>query len=72
MAKTGPIIVLDPGKERTRGNDALFMNISAAKAVAGLVQSTLGPKGMDKMLINKMGQVSMTNDGANILKDIGI
>ncbi|MDY0267166.1 MAG: thermosome subunit alpha [Methanimicrococcus sp.] len=72
MAKTGPIIVLDPGKERTKGNDALFMNISAAKAVAGLVQSTLGPKGMDKMLINKLGQVSMTNDGANILKDIGI
>ncbi|MBZ3935549.1 thermosome subunit alpha [Methanimicrococcus blatticola] len=72
MAKTGPIIVLDPGKERTKGNEALFMNINAAKAVAGLVQSTLGPKGMDKMLINKMGQVSMTNDGVNILKDIGI
>ncbi|MDV0445690.1 60 kDa chaperonin [Methanimicrococcus sp. At1] len=72
MAKTGPIIVLDPGKERTKGNDALFMNINAAKAVAGLVQSTLGPKGMDKMLINNLGIVSMTNDGANILKDIGI
>ena len=72
MAKTGPIIVLDPGKERTKGNEALFMNINAAKAVAGLVQSTLGPKGMDKMLINKLGHVSMTNDGANILKDIGI
>lgn len=72
MAKTGPIIVLDPGKEQTKGNEALFMNITAAKAVAGLVQSTLGPKGMDKMLINKMGQVSMTNDGVNILKDIGI
>ncbi|MCL2550249.1 MAG: thermosome subunit [Methanimicrococcus sp.] len=72
MAKTGPIIVLDPGKEQTKGNEALFMNIAAAKAVAGLVQSTLGPKGMDKMLINKMGNVSMTNDGVNILKDIGI
>ncbi|MDL2261325.1 thermosome subunit [Methanimicrococcus sp. OttesenSCG-928-J09] len=72
MAKTGPIIVLDPGKERTKGNEALFMNINAAKAVAGLVQSTLGPKGMDKMMINKLGVVSMTNDGANILKDIGI
>ncbi|MDR2943748.1 MAG: thermosome subunit [Methanosarcinales archaeon] len=72
MAKTGPIIVLDPGKERTKGNDALFMNINAAKAVAGLVQSTFGPKGMDKMLIDKMGHVSMTNDGAIILKDIGI
>ena len=72
MAKTGPIIVLDPGKERTKGKDAIFMNIAAAKAVAGLVQSTLGPKGMDKMLINKLGQVSMTNDGVNILKDIGI
>lgn len=72
MANTGPIIVLDPGKERTKGNEALFMNINAAKAVAGLVQSTLGPKGMDKMMINKLGIVSMTNDGANILKDIGI
>ena len=72
MARTGPIVVLDPGKERTRGTEALFMNINAAKAVAGLVQSTLGPKGMDKMLINKMGIVSMTNDGVNILKDIGI
>ena len=72
MAKTGPIIILDPGKERTKGKDAVFMNIAAAKAVAGLVQSTLGPKGMDKMLINKAGIVSMTNDGVNILKDIGI
>ena len=72
MANTGPIIILDSGKERTKGNDAVFMNIAAAKAVAGLVQSTLGPKGMDKMLINKLGQVSMTNDGINILKDIGI
>lgn len=72
MAKTGPIIVLDPGKERTKGNEALFMNINAARAVAGLVQSTLGPKGMDKMLIHKTGQVSMSNDGVNILKDIGI
>jgi len=72
MANTGPIIILDPGKERTKGKDAVFMNIAAAKAVAGLVQSTLGPKGMDKMLINKLGQVSMTNDGVNILKDIGI
>jgi len=72
MARTGPIVVLDPGKERTRGTEAVFMNINAAKAVAGLVQSTLGPKGMDKMLINKLGIVSMTNDGVNILKDIGI
>lgn len=72
MAKTGPIIILDPGKEQTKGNEALFMNITAAKAVAGLVQSTLGPKGMDKMLIDKMGNVTMTNDGVNILKDIGI
>ncbi|MDV0446196.1 60 kDa chaperonin [Methanosarcinaceae archaeon Ag5] len=72
MAKTGPIIVLDPGKERTKGTEAIFMNITAAKTVASLVQSTLGPKGMDKMLINKLGVVSMTNDGVTILKDIGI
>ncbi|MCL2863206.1 MAG: thermosome subunit [Methanimicrococcus sp.] len=72
MAKTGPIIVLDPGKEQTKGNEALFMNIASARAVASLVQSTLGPKGMDKMLIDKLGNVNMTNDGVNILKDIGI
>ncbi|MCL2141873.1 MAG: thermosome subunit [Methanimicrococcus sp.] len=72
MAKTGPIIVLDPGKDRTKGRDALSMNIAAAKAVAKLVQSTFGPKGMDKMLVNKLGMVTMTNDGAGILRDIGI
>ena len=71
-AKTGPIIVLDPGKEETKGRDALLMNINAAKTVASLVQSTLGPKGMDKMLVNSLGIVTMTNDGATILKDIGI
>ncbi|NLI62413.1 MAG: thermosome subunit [Methanosarcinaceae archaeon] len=72
MSGTGPIFVLDPGKEQTRGHEALFMNISAAKAVSSLVESTLGPKGMDKMLINQIGVVSTTNDGATILKDIGI
>lgn len=72
MAQTGPIIVLDPGKEQTKGRDALTMNITAAKMVASLVQSTLGPKGMDKMLVNSMGMVTMTNDGATILKDLGI
>ena len=67
-----PIIVLREGTERTRGKGAQFNNIAAAKAVADAVRSTLGPKGMDKMLVDSMGDVVITNDGATILKEIDI
>jgi len=69
---TQPIIVLREGTERTRGKGAQFNNIAAAKAVADAVRSTLGPKGMDKMLVDSMGDVVITNDGATILKEIDI
>ena len=67
-----PIIVLREGTERSRGKTAQLNNIAAAKAVADAVRSTLGPKGMDKMLVDSMGDVVITNDGATILKEIDI
>ncbi len=67
-----PIIVLKEGTESTRGKTAHSNNIMAAKAVADAVRSTLGPKGMDKMLVDSMGDVVITNDGATILKELDI
>ncbi|MDW7732941.1 MAG: thermosome subunit alpha [Methanolobus sp.] len=67
-----PVVIIDPSKERTTGNDALSMNIASAQAVAKIVRSTLGPKGMDKMLVNIMGDVTLTNDGATILDEMDI
>jgi thermosome len=67
-----PIIILREGTDRTRGKGAQMNNIAAAKAVADAVRSTLGPKGMDKMLVDSMGDVVITNDGATILKEIDI
>lgn len=67
-----PIIIIDPRKEQTKGKEALSMNIAAAKAVASIVKSTLGPRGMDKMLVNPLGDITITNDGATILHDMSI
>ncbi|MDY0293987.1 MAG: thermosome subunit alpha [Candidatus Methanomethylophilaceae archaeon] len=67
-----PIIVLKEGTERSKDKEAQFNNIGAAKAVADAVRSTLGPKGMDKMLVNTIGDVVVTNDGATILKEIDV
>ncbi|MFQ6054470.1 MAG: thermosome subunit alpha [Methanosarcinales archaeon] len=64
-----PIIILKD-TERMQGRDAQSMNIHTAKTVAGLIRSTLGPKGMDKMLIDSIGDVYISNDGASILDDI--
>lgn len=73
MEKGGqPIIIVDPRKEQTKGKEALSMNIAAAKAVASIVKSTLGPRGMDKMLVNPIGDITITNDGATILHDMSI
>ena len=67
-----PIFILKEGTERTSGRSAQSNNIAAAKAVADSVRSTLGPKGMDKMLVDGMGDVVITNDGATILKQMDI
>ncbi len=67
-----PILILKEGSERKQGKDAQRNNIAAAKAVAEAVRTTLGPKGMDKMLVDSLGDVTITNDGATILDTIDI
>ncbi len=67
-----PIFILKEGTDRVRGKSAQANNIAAAKQVADAVRSTLGPKGMDKMLVDSMGDVVITNDGATILKEMDI
>ena len=67
-----PVVVLKEGSERTRGKDAQSRNILAAKSIAAAVKSTLGPKGMDKMLVDSMGDVVITNDGATILREMDL
>ncbi|GAA0295064.1 thermosome subunit alpha [Halarchaeum salinum] len=67
-----PLIVLSDDSQRTSGEDAQSMNISAGKAVAESVRTTLGPKGMDKMLVDSQGSVVVTNDGVTILKEMDI
>ncbi|OGS50672.1 MAG: thermosome subunit [Euryarchaeota archaeon RBG_16_68_12] len=66
------ILVLKEGTRRERGKGAQFNNIAAARAVADAVRSTLGPRGMDKMLVDSLGDVVITNDGVTILKEIDI
>src|SRR5512136_1877207 len=67
-----PIYILREGSQRTAGRDAQRSNIMAAKAVAGAVRTTLGPKGIDKMLVDTMGDVVITYDGVTILKEMDI
>ena len=67
-----PIYILREGTERTTGKDALSNNITAAKIIAEAVKSALGPRGMDKMLVDSFGDVTITNDGATILKEIDV
>jgi chaperonin GroEL (HSP60 family) len=64
-----PVIILRDTR-RESGKDAIHNNIMAARAVASAVRSTLGPKGMDKMLVDSIGDVTITNDGVTILKDM--
>jgi thermosome len=74
MAETSqqPVIFLSEGTKRTRGRDAQRINILIGKAVANSVKSTLGPKGMDKMLVDELGDVTISNDGATILSEMSI
>src|SRR3989304_6163531 len=67
-----PVLILREGSPQTKGRDAQRNNIIAAKLVAGIVRSSLGPRGMDKMLVDSMGDVTITNDGAPILKEIDV
>jgi len=67
-----PIFILPEGSQRTSGKNAQRTNIMAAKLVAETVRTTLGPKGMDKMLIDSLGDVTVTNDGVTILEEMNI
>jgi len=67
-----PVLILKEGTKREKGKGAQFNNISAARAIADAVRSTLGPRGMDKMLVDSMGDVVITNDGVTILKEIDV
>jgi len=67
-----PIIILREGTKQEKGRGAQLNNIMAARAISDAVKSTLGPKGMDKMLVDSMGDVVITNDGATILKEIDV
>ncbi|MEM1905705.1 MAG: thermosome subunit beta, partial [Nitrososphaerota archaeon] len=67
-----PVLILKEGTSRTRGRAAMRNNIAAAKIIAEIVKSTLGPKGMDKILVDSIGDVIVTNDGATILDKMDV
>ncbi len=72
MLQGTPILVLREGTERERGRGASSGNIAAARAIADAVRTTLGPRGMDKMLVDSMGDITITNDGVTILKEVDV
>jgi thermosome len=72
MLAQQPVIILRENVERTHGNEAQRSNIAAAKALAEAVRTTLGPRGMDKMLIDGTGDITITNDGITILDEISV
>ena len=67
-----PVLILKEGTSRTRGRTAQRNNIAAAKIIAEMVKTTLGPKGMDKILVDSIGDVVVTNDGATILDKMDV
>ncbi len=67
-----PILILKEGTERARDKSATQSNIAAARAIADAVRTTLGPRGMDKMLVDSMGDITITNDGVTILKEVDV
>jgi archaeal chaperonin len=69
---TVPVLILKEGAKETKGREAQRNNITAAKLVAEIVKTSLGPRGMDKMLVDTLGDVTITNDGATILKELDV
>ncbi|MCD6470125.1 TCP-1/cpn60 chaperonin family protein [Candidatus Bathyarchaeota archaeon] len=67
-----PVLILKEGTARSRGKEAQRNNIMAARIIAEAVRTTLGPRGMDKMLVDSLGDITITNDGAAILKEIEV
>ena len=73
MSQQGqPIVILGGGSGQTKGKDAQKNNITAAKLISTIVRTSLGPRGMDKMIVDSIGDVTITNDGATILKEIDV
>ncbi|TLX98039.1 MAG: thermosome subunit, partial [Thaumarchaeota archaeon] len=66
------VLILKEGSNRGRGKEAQSNNIAAAKLIAEIVKTSLGPRGMDKMLVDSLGDVTITNDGATMLKEIDV
>ncbi|RLG49001.1 MAG: thermosome subunit [Thermoproteota archaeon] len=67
-----PVLILKEGTTRTRGEEARRINIMAARAIASAVKTTLGPKGMDKMIVDSLGDITISNDGATILEEMEV
>ena len=72
MSEKQPVYILPENVSRTLGKDAQRNNILAAKIVSDVVKTTLGPKGMDKMLVDSTGEIIVTNDGVTILEELEI
>ncbi len=67
-----PVLILKEGSSQSRGKEAQRNNIAAAKLISEIVKSSIGPRGMDKMLVDSLGDVTITNDGATMLKEIDV
>ncbi len=72
MSSGQPVLVLKEGATETKGREALRNNLQAAKLISELVKTSLGPRGMDKMLVDSLGDVTITNDGATMLKQLDV
>ncbi|MFQ5761713.1 MAG: thermosome subunit beta [Candidatus Bathyarchaeia archaeon] len=72
MSSTQPVLILKEGTGRSRGQTAQRNNIMAARIIGEVLKSTLGPRGMDKMLVDTIGDVTVTNDGATVLKEVDV
>src|SRR5205809_6217132 len=67
-----PVVILKEGSKESKGKEAQRNNFTAAKLIAEIIHTSLGPRGMDKMLVDSLGDVTITNDGATILKEIDV
>ncbi|MEM4045356.1 MAG: TCP-1/cpn60 chaperonin family protein, partial [Fervidicoccaceae archaeon] len=67
-----PVLILKEGTQRTTGRDALRANIMAARVLAEILKTSLGPRGLDKMLVDSFGDVTVTNDGVTIVKEMEV
>src|SRR5487761_1515147 len=67
-----PVLILKEGSSQSKGRDAQRNNIFAAKLISEIIKTSLGPRGMDKMLVDTLGDVTITNDGATILKEMDV